>query len=340
MNIYITNHWNNELNTFPKEQSDIYFTEEYVYLNSAKDNTPLCIICKDNDRITLMPFLRGHIDEYYDFETPYGYGGYISNCNDEKWTIESIRSINNYFKENNYLCGFIRYDPILRNAENSQTAVSIIYDRDTVVIDSSVCIDDIWSKQISSKNRNMIRKAEKSGLIYAIENTNSVMGEFKKLYLSTMKRIGADDYYLWNDPYFEALEKLLENNGFIATVRFDGQLVSSAIFMIYGTYGHYHLSASNIALRNNSAGNYLLWNAIKDLKERGVEKIHLGGGNSSDTQSPLLRFKASFSPYRERFYISKLIFNDEMYNSITDDWRKANPEKINEYSNRLLCYRY
>ncbi len=340
MDITVKNHWNDELSAFDPGRRDIYYTEEYLRLGLPDNAEAQCIICKESENVTIMPFWRRSIGDFYDFETPYGYGGFISNTDNEKWISDSIIAINKYFTDNGYLCGFVRFHPLLHNAEASGQAISIIYDRDTVAMDCSKTEKEIWENQISSKNRNMIRKAEKNGLIYSTEYSAEAMRDFRKLYVATMERIHAEDFYLWNDSYFTDLLNMMPEHAFIGTIRLNGKMISAAIFMVYDQFGHYHLSGSDVNLRNNGAGNLLLWRASLELKNRGVGLFHLGGGNNSDDMNSLLKFKTSFSPFREKFYIAKLVFNPIEYDKTVRCWESKYPEKADLYKNRLLCYRF
>ena len=75
---------------------------------------------------------------------------------------------------------------------NIQVLSNINIDR-TICIDMKPSVEDIWSGQISSKNRNMIRKAKKTGLEYFIEYDFKSLDIFEKLYFETMRRLNADE---------------------------------------------------------------------------------------------------------------------------------------------------
>ena len=175
MKTIITNEWNHYLDYFTKNDKDIYFTEEYVKLYENDIDKALCIVCRSDDKVTIMPFLRRKIYGFYDFETPYGYGGPITNLHSSDWIEKSLNDMKNCFIDNNYLCGFIRFHPILNNAVCCNNYMDVLFDRKTISIDLDCSIDEIWSSQINSKNRNMIRKAEKNGLAFRAEYDYSVL---------------------------------------------------------------------------------------------------------------------------------------------------------------------
>ncbi len=63
----------------------------------------------------------------------------------------------------------------------------------TVYMDTSD-EDTIW-KNITSKNRNVIRKARKSGLHVYWGRSPEIIQPFIKIYNETMEKDNADDYY-------------------------------------------------------------------------------------------------------------------------------------------------
>ena len=84
----------------------------------------------------------------------------------------------------------------------------------------------------------------------------------------------------------------------------------------------------------------MLYKSALELKKRGVELFHLGGGTTSDENDSLFAFKKKFSPSLYGFYIGKVIFNHEFYSSICEKWEAENPEKAQRYGRFLLRYKY
>lgn len=332
--------WGDKLNLFSPEKKDIYFTEEYVSLSAAKNETPLCVICEENSNIMLLPFLRSSYQNYFDFETPYGYGGPISNCDDSAWNEKALREIVAYLKSQNYLAGFIRFHPLLNNAEFCRNVFDVIDDRKTVVIDTSESEETIWKNQISSKNRNMIRKAEKNGLVFFRDNEFLHLEEFKMLYDSTMERLNADRFYFFDDNYYKRFVDIFKGKGFLGCIKKGNEIISAALFMYDKCYGHYHLAGSNRNYSSLGANNLLLWKVACEMHKEGVKEFHLGGGTNSDEENSLFKFKQSFSHNLRQFSIGKLVFNTKEYEDVCLEWERQNPCKAEKYKNFLLKYRY
>lgn len=340
MNIKISSHWNKFLDAFPADRKDIYFTEEYTRLYEDKKSTAVSIICEDNTNILLMPFLKREIGEFFDFETPYGYGGPISNTEDVSWFSKALEEMNQYLFKQGYVCGFIRFHPLLGNAAECKDHIEVCYDRATIAIDLNPPEKEIWEKQITSKNRNMIRKAVKHGLEYKAEYDFASINEFIKLYNDTMGVLGADSFYYFSKEYYEKYIKGLGKHAFLATVRKDMKLISAALFMYSDSYGHYHLAGSDKDYSGFGANNFMLWNTARELKRLGIKILHLGGGTTSNQDDSLLKFKKAFSSNAKEFFIGKKIFNPSVYSKFIREWEERNSYREEFHEKRLLRYRY
>lgn len=340
MNTIIVEQWNEYLEQFEHNQKDIYYCEEYVKLYEETDSKALCIISYEENNVLLMPYLRKEIDGYYDFETAYGYGGPISNTDDWEWNKRALDAMELLFQKEKYICGFIRFHTLIDNVELCHSHMKTLFDRDTVAIDTQASEEDIWAHQIVSKNRNMIRKAEKNGLEYRAEYDFASLKEFVELYHATMKRLGAEDFYFFDEDYYQKFAKAFAGKAFLGTVRKDGKLICAALFMYSQEYGHYHLEGSDHSQSSLGANNYLLWKTALEFHKLGVKEFHLGGGYNAESDNSLLKFKKSFNNRTKKFYIGKWIFDQEKYNRIKEEWERQYPEKIEAYGKLLLCYRY
>lgn len=340
MKSFITDKWDEYLDCFNDASKDIYYLEEYVRLYENENEKALCALCIDEEKVLLFPFLRKEIGDFYDFETAYGYGGPISNTSEVVWINQAGKEMEELFRINNYICGFVRFHTLLDNAVVCKDYINVIFDRKTIAMDLNESEEQIWANQISSKNRNMIRKAKKNLLEYKAEYDFESLEEFVGLYLSTMKRLNAEEFYFFDEQYFKQFVKSFQGKSFLGTVRKDGVLVCGALFMYSKEYGHYHLEGSNHEYSGLAANNLLLWETALELQRLGVKEFHLGGGYNSEPENSLYKFKAAFSNLNKDFCIGKWIFNKEQYSKTKEEWMINNPDKADKYGKLLLCYRY
>lgn len=342
--IEITDKWNQYFSNFLSEQKDIYYLEEYVKLYETDLEKAFCYIYTDNKNCFLMPFLRRaftYLDRtYYDFETAYGYGGPITNTDNIEFIENAWKSFYKTAKDYNYVAGFIRFHPILNNSCSFDTIGKLLNDRNTVAINLNGTEDEIWMNEIHTKNRNVIKKGTKIGLTFEADYEFKYLNEFIDIYNSTMDKLSADSFYYFTNQYYTTLKNNLRKNSFLGIVKYNNEIISSAIFFSHKPWGHYHLAGSKKNYLNLSPNNFLLWEASKELKKHGVELFHLGGGTDSDENNSLFQFKKKFSKSLYQFVIGKVIFNEEIYNDLCINWERKNPKLKEIYKHHLLKYKY
>lgn len=344
MQIELLSHWNNLLDTFPAEMQDVYFKEEYVRLYETDTEKAYCIVCQEDSNILLLPLLHRTFTfedkKYYDFETAYGYGGPITNNTNERFRQQALIALKDFCSQNSFVAGFVRFHPLLQNQIGFDTIGHLLPDRKTVAIDLNQTVEEVWANEIHSKNRNVIRKAENAGCRFLADDTYEHIADFIRLYDSTMDKVSADGFYYFDDNYYKHLVADIPDSFLGCVTDAENKVISAAIFMYSGTYGHYHLSGSDKSQLSLSPNNFMLWEAAKELQKRGVKRFHLGGGTTGDEENSLFLFKRKFSKNTCQFYIGKLIFDPNAYESICSDWVRKNPEKAEHYKHHLLKYKY
>ena len=306
---------------------DIYFTHEYHHLYEVNgDGEAWAALYEgDNGCIVLYPFLKRRISGYetksdaYDIKSCYGYGGpTLENYNhDDFERFEEL--FLQWCRANGIVAEFIRFHPLLDNHLLFKRQITTEKNRDTVFIDLGMGLDDIWNKCISGKNRNMIRRGRKLGL--TVRQADD-MGRFRDIYLSSIGRLNADDYYYFSGNYFDSLSNLNGKDLFILEAWCEDRIVAASMFMYYGKYLHYHLAGSDNKYLNYSPNNILIFEAISKGVSMGLKKMHLGGGRTREPEDPLFKFKKSFSSSTTGFYIGKRIHDQETYTHLMSAWSK------------------
>lgn len=347
MDIDITKQWNSYLLKFNESAKDVYFTEEYVKLYNTADNEAECFVYTDDEKIFLFPYIKSRISiadaELYDFETAYGYGGPLTNTDDVKFITKAWSEFCESCSREKIVCGFVRFHPLLLNHSvlNSAGKENMLsYERKTVAMDLSLSAQDIWQQEIHPKHRNSIRIAERKGLSFVVDEKFEKLNEFIEIYSDRMKALGADESYYFHDDYYKKLRDTLFNNSFLGLVYYNKVVISAAIFLHYGCYGHYHLSGSRNEYQSYRPNNILLYGAALYLKEKNIKLFHLGGGTSGDIEDSLFKFKKRFSKSIYEFYTGKLIFNKKIYDDMSNKWMNKYPDKVEKYGNYFLRYRY
>jgi len=200
--------------------------------------------------------------------------------------------------------------------------------------------EQIWSTEIHSKHKNVIRKAQSYNLKFVVDYHFKYKNNFIELYNNTMNKINAEKYYFFEKNYYKKLEDLLHDNFFHGFVTYQDKIIASSIFLYNNKYGHYHLSGSNEKYLHLYPNNFLIYEAAIFLKKMGCIFFHLGGGSNKEKNNSLYKFKQRFSKNNYQFYIGKIIVNQIKYNELCSIWDTKFPDKKDSYSKILLRYRY
>ena len=96
---------------------------------------------------------------WFDLATPYGYGGWLVEGRDKELLFTEYEI---WCRKNRIVSEFVRFHPVLEN----HLAVDDVYE--TVPLGKTITMDlrspeTIWNN-LTSKNRNVIRKAKKNGV--------------------------------------------------------------------------------------------------------------------------------------------------------------------------------
>ena len=322
--------WDEWLGRLPESMQDIYYTREYqLWGRPQKLSEPLLFVYSDsNGNFGIYPFIKRPITQnltegnYYDIETAYGYGGPIANTENSEFLECFEDAFLRYCKEENIIAEFIRFHPLLKNQSIFRKNITVQHNRFTVWLDLTEDMEAIWMDQICTKNRNVIRKCEKNGLVVEVSQDYD---SFQSIYCETMQKVGADEFYFFDRDYFNSMKD--SSHTLLLSVMQEHEMIAAAVFIKYGKFFHYHLSGSRKEALGLSPNNILLWEAIKHGKSMGCEKFHFGGGLTDSKEDNLFRFKSKFSRRCEDFYIGKRVHNREIYDMLIQNWEKEHGRK-------------
>ena len=248
----------------------------------------------------------------FDLSTPYGYGGWLIEGEATKPLFEAYEA---YCLSNSIVSEFVRFHPVLKNHEKAEGGYEVIRLGETIAMDLS-SPDVIWAN-ITSKNRNVIRKAQKNGVKIYNGRFPAIYEEFREIYNKTMDKDNADSYYYFGKEFYESVLNDLPHNAQVFYAVYEDTVVSAAIFLTANGRINYHLSGSRQEFSHLAATNLLLYEVALWGHYNGYNTLYLGGGVGSAEDS-LFKFKRSF--YRPddlpRFCIGKKIFNQEKYEDL------------------------
>lgn len=313
---------------------DVYYLSGYVKAFQIHgDGEPLLFYYESHDLrginvvmkrdVALDSQFTGKIEagKYYDFVTPYGYGGWL--LEGESDGRELFKLYEDWCFKHQIVSEFVRFHPVLRN--HSTHGVGEKYDVQalggTIAMDLS-SPEVIWQNMIS-KNRNMIRKAQKTGVVIYNGRYPEIFEKFRVVYNGTMDKDKADPYYYFEPAFYKSVLNDLAGEAQVFYAEFEEKVIAASIILRANGCLNYHLSGSLREYSNFAPGNLLLYQAALWGYANGCRTFHLGGGVGSQ-EDGLYKFKAAF--YRGtpcRFHIGRKVFNKEMYDRFVEMRRET-----------------
>lgn len=339
--------WNKIVASFPT--ADIYYHNEYVksLLIGNKGVGVLFYFCGDRMRMCFPMIIRDLTDdeqfqnliapkEYYDMEVPYGYGGPVCDYYNEQDAITFKRELQEWCKANKIVSQFIRFHPVFGNALTFEPFFDDVkYMHHTVCIDTSD--KDLIMSNMDSKNRNMVRKAQKNNVSVEFECTLEHIEDFKRIYKQTMDQHHADEMYYFSDEYYRYLKQEFGIHTLLVCAVYDGKRISASLFFYDEHCMNYHLSGTLYEYRNLAASNLLLYETACWAAEHGIKRLHLGGGITENDS--LYGFKKQFNKNGIcDFYIGRTVFLPEAYERLMA-MRKEHDKNFDANNSRMIQYR-
>lgn len=311
-------------------RADVYYLSGYVKAFQCHgDGEPILLFFEhEGDRAICVMMKRDIADElllkhaglphgkYFDIITPYGYGGFVFGDSNASPAVISVlnKEIKSFLRQNGYISAFFRFHPVSCNAHLHDESVNVIDLGKTIAMDLS-SPEIIW-KNIASKNRNVIRKAEKSGVVIKHGKGIDLLNQFRPIYDETMRHDNAEEYYYFGDKFYESIAEDLKDNYEVFSAELNGEVIAMSIMIFNGESMHYHLSGSKRQYRNLAPSNLLLYKAALWGYENGFKTFHLGGGVGSGEDN-LYKFKAAFNRISDyQFSIGKMIVRNDIYDTL------------------------
>lgn len=259
----------------------------------------------------------------FDVTTPYGYGGFIIEGIPNESNIKRLNEeYSDYCRSKNIISEFVRFHPVLKNSKINSEIYEVIDLGKTITMDL-ISKEQIWN-DLSSKNRNVIRKAIKSGVEIYWGRSPELIDEFIPLYNATMNKDDATDYYYFNKEFYKSVLEDLRYNSLIFYALYDQKIISMSMILFGNDNMHYHLSASDREYQSLAPTNLLLYEAACWGCENGYKSFHLGGGLGSKEDS-LFKFKKAFNKSSETYFsIGRKIFDQEKYDELIETRLREN----------------
>ncbi len=304
---------------------DVYYLSGYVksFMIHGDGEPNLMYYESDNLRAIYVYMKRKTaVIGLFDIITPYGYGGVLFEGQTEQKQLENFwTAYIQAMRQDHIVDNFVRYHPVLQNAVPMKSISNVIDLGHTIAMDLA-SPEVIW-ENIASKNRNMIRKAQKNDVKILHGTGMDLLKIFIPMYNETMRKDQAEAYYFFGEDFYESVDRDLAGHYEVFYAVYDEKTIAAAIILFANDQMHYHLSGSDMAYRHLAPSNVLLYEAALWGYKQGFKTFHLGGGIGSKEDN-LYKFKSVFNKNANyQFSIGKEIFNQELYDQLVEKRRET-----------------
>jgi len=178
--------------------------------------------------------------------------------------------------------------------------------------------------QYRSNVKSGINRLRRAGVTCAVDPRKEHLGDFISIYHETMRRVGAQNAYFFEDEYFTGLvERLGPTLELFVVTMPSGEVVAGGLFTFCNGIVQYHLGGTRDAALKLSPMALVFETVRLWALERGARFFHLGGGVGSSADS-LFRFKAGFSDSRHDFATWRWIIMPDVYHELTAEREQTN----------------
>lgn len=295
---------------------DVYHQPGYAQASAIPDRgVARAVIVSDGGPCLVLPYIRRELDGgTWDATSPYGYAGPVWRPD---WSEEGRESALvvalDILRQQGCVSLFVRGHPELgrpwpTGVLTRGPATNLTH---TVLLDLTRTPTAVWEETVSG-HRNEINRANRAGYVNDWDDEFQWYDDFKASYLQDMRRLGARDYFLFDEEYFYQLRFQLGPHLRLGVSHLNGEFAAGSIFLLGKPWAHYHLATTTAAHRKASPGKALMHFARTDLAREGYSWLHLGGGFGG-AEDPLFRFKAGFTAGRADFPTAGIILDQHEY---------------------------
>ena len=248
----------------------------------------------------VMPLVRpsrrpARISREASFPNAWGFGGLVG----PDAGIEHVQAVLADLRASGAASVRVRPNPLQHEVWSAARPDGVLAVRRRAhAIDLAGGFEAVWKQGFSSRARNHVRRAERSGVSVELDTDGRLIGVFHELFLRSVERWATRQHEpralaLWRARRRDSLEKLrrllgdLGGAGRLYVASVEGRPAAAIIVLQGDKNAHYTRGAMDVELAGRSRANYLLHRvAIEDACEAGCRTYHMGetGGSSSLAQ--------------------------------------------------------
>ena len=312
--------WDKIVRSF--REYDVYYLSGYVKAFQLHgDGEPLLFHYEGNGLrginavmkrdVAQDPHFAGILPErkYFDFATPYGYGGWLLEGDGDKAPL--FAAYEDWCRKNRIVSEFVRFS--LFNRGQDCYFGETVPRQGNIVRSLDQTVEEIFS-DFEHKVRKNVKRAKVSGLCFLADPEGERLGDFLSIYYRTMDRNHADAEYYFQENFFHQINTLAGNRAFFHVLLGD-KVISTELALLGSRNMYSYLGGTDSEYFQYRPNDFLKWHMIRWGVEHGFSAFVLGGGYGSD--DGIYRYKKSFAPHGAvTFCTGQAIFDQANYDEL------------------------
>ena len=248
-------------------------------------------------------------DTYFDFATPYGYGGWLLEGEGDPAPI--FEAYLEWCKEHGIVSEFVRFS--LFSSSRERYYGEVIPRTNNVVRALDRPMDEMLM-DFEHKVRKNLKKADASGLEIRIDTAGDDLTDFLRIYRATMDRNHAENEYYFSEEFYRQINTMHGHFAYFH-VLYQGMVISTELVLMGAGIMYSYLGGTDEAYFAYRPNDFLKYHIIRWGVEHGYRQFVLGGGYGAD--DGIFRYKKSFAPEGiVRFYTGQTVFDDTGYDAL------------------------
>ena len=280
-------------------QHDFHHLPQYhrVAEQRGEGKAHLFVFCEDDCTIAL-PLLMRPVDPlepegWQDATSVYGYAGPVTSH--ETLPAGTVRNFQialaDELARRRTVAVFSRLHPMIAQEEILAGLGECPANGHTISIDLTVP-DEAQRARYHRSCRATLRKLRESGFTGFHDREKRYLPEFVCIYLETMRRARAEDWYFFDESYFNLLTRELAEVSHLFVALKDGEVAAATLCTICDGIVQDHLGGTRDAFLKFSPDRLVVDTERLWASEMGARVFHLGGGVGAQ-QDSVFRYKSA-----------------------------------------------
>ena len=267
--------------------------------------------------LLLRPVDPAEPDGWHDATSVYGYGGPVaSHGTPPAGVVRNFQSaLAAELARRRVISVFSRLHPLIAQEVLLAGLGVCPAAGETISIDLALP-NEAQRAQYSRTCRTSLRKLRESGFTGFHDCEKRYLPEFVGVYLETMRRVGAQSSYLFDEAYFNLLTRDLGGVSHLFVALKDGEVAAASLCTICDGIVQDHLGGTRDAFLKFSPDRLVVDTERLWAAAMGARVFHLGGGVGAQEDS-VFRYKSGFSDRRHMFRTWRWIIRPEVYEELS-----------------------